>query len=192
MKKDAMLDSLDARERSYDNSANGINFTIRKVNLMFVFIVVVWIFFFNKYMIQNPVFFVYNVIMLSIVYATVLWANFFVKLLMSSAKAAVNSFDECNVFEKASQLSVIVYDNKLNNSNDETFSILTVCNCRSIDTTKMFILIALVRMVFVFVIVNSKEKNYTYFEEIQESKTFILNLHQKKHTEVFSNASFYK
>ena len=39
---------------------------------MFVFIVVVWIFFFNKYMIQNPVFFVYNVIMLSIVYAIVL------------------------------------------------------------------------------------------------------------------------
>ena len=66
-----MLDSLDARERSYDNSANGINFTIRKVNLMFVFIVVVWIFFFNKYMIQNPVFFVYNV-MLGIVYAIVL------------------------------------------------------------------------------------------------------------------------
>ena len=52
-----MLDSLDARERSYDNSANGINFTIRKVNLMFFFIVVVWIFLFNKYMIQNPVFF---------------------------------------------------------------------------------------------------------------------------------------
>ena len=67
VKKDAMLDSLDARERSYDNSANGINFTIGKVNLMFVFIVVVWIFFLNKYMIQNPVFFVYNVIMLSIV-----------------------------------------------------------------------------------------------------------------------------
>ena len=80
VKKDAMLDSLDARERSYDNSANGINFTIRKVNLMFVFIVVVWIFFFNKYMIQNPVFFVYNVIMLSIVYAIVLWANFYINL----------------------------------------------------------------------------------------------------------------
>ena len=63
VKKDAILDSLDARERSYDNSANRINFTIRKVNLMFVFIVVVWIFFFNKYMIQDPVFFVYNVIM---------------------------------------------------------------------------------------------------------------------------------
>ena len=57
VKKDAMLDSLDARERSYDNSANGINFTIRKVNLMFVFIVVVWIFSFNKYVIQGSVFF---------------------------------------------------------------------------------------------------------------------------------------
>ena len=67
VKKDAMLDSLDARERRYNNSGNGVNFTIRKVNLMFVFIVVVWIFFFNKYMIQNPVFFVY-----SIVYAIVL------------------------------------------------------------------------------------------------------------------------
>ena len=88
VKKDAMLDSLDAKERSYDNGTNGINFTISEVNLMFVFIVVVWIFFFNKYMIQNPVFFVYNV-MLSIVYAIVLWANFNVKLLMSSAKAAV-------------------------------------------------------------------------------------------------------
>ena len=72
VKKDAMLYSLDARARSYDNSANGINFTIRKENLMFVFIVVVWIFFFNKYMIQNPVFFVYNVIMSSIVNAIVL------------------------------------------------------------------------------------------------------------------------
>ena len=57
VKKDDMLDSLDGKERSYDNSTNGINFTIRKVNLMFVFIVVVWIFFFNKYVIQNPVFF---------------------------------------------------------------------------------------------------------------------------------------
>ena len=41
MKKDAMLDSLDAKERSYDNGTNGINFTISEVNLMFVFIVVV-------------------------------------------------------------------------------------------------------------------------------------------------------
>ena len=123
-----MLNSLDAKERSHDNSTNGINFTIRKVNLMFIFIVVVWIFFFNKYMIKNPLFFVYN---LSLVYAIVLWANFYVKLLMSSAKAAVNSFDKCNVFEKAAQLSVIVYDNKLRNSNDEAFSVNTVCNCRS-------------------------------------------------------------
>ena len=45
MKKDSVLDSLDAKERSYDNCTNGINFTIRKVNLMFVFIAVVWIFF---------------------------------------------------------------------------------------------------------------------------------------------------
>ena len=81
-------------------------------------------------MIQNPVFFVYNVIMLSIVYAIVLWVNFYEKLL-SSTKASVNSFDEYNVFEKAAHLSVIVYDNKLNDSNDEVFSINTVCNCRS-------------------------------------------------------------
>ena len=51
-----MLDSLDAKERNYDNNTNGIDFTIRKVNLMFVFIAVVWIFLFSKYMIQNPVF----------------------------------------------------------------------------------------------------------------------------------------
>ena len=51
---------------------------------------------------------------------------------MSSTKAAVNSFDECNVFEKAAQLSVILYGNKLNNSSDEAFSINTVCNCRSL------------------------------------------------------------
>ena len=63
VKKDAMLDSLDGEERSYDNSTNGNNFTIRKVNLMFVFIVVVWIFFFNKYVIQNPVFFVYAIVL---------------------------------------------------------------------------------------------------------------------------------
>ena len=44
-KKDAMLDSLDVKERSYDNSTNDVNFSIRVVNLMFVFIVVVWIFF---------------------------------------------------------------------------------------------------------------------------------------------------
>ena len=41
VKKDGTLDSLDARERSYDNSVNGINFTIRKVNLMFIFVVLV-------------------------------------------------------------------------------------------------------------------------------------------------------
>ena len=35
VKKDAMLDSLDAKQRSYDNIMNGINFTITKVNMMF-------------------------------------------------------------------------------------------------------------------------------------------------------------
>ena len=57
MKQEAKMDSLDAKERSYDYSTNGINFTIRKVNLMFVFTEVVWKFFFNKYVIQNPVVF---------------------------------------------------------------------------------------------------------------------------------------
>ena len=80
-------------------------------------------------MIQSPVFFVHNVMLP--IHVIVLWANFYVKLLMSSTKAAMNSFDECKVFEEAAQLSVIVYDNKLNNSNDEAFSINTVCNCRS-------------------------------------------------------------
>ena len=56
VRKDAMLDSLNAKERNYDNNTNGIDITIRKVNLMFVFIAVVWIFLFSKYMIQNPVF----------------------------------------------------------------------------------------------------------------------------------------
>ena len=34
VKKDTMLDSIDAKERSYNKSTNGIDFTIRKVNLM--------------------------------------------------------------------------------------------------------------------------------------------------------------
>ena len=38
VKKDAMLDSLDARKRSYDNSANGINFTIRKISFYVTYI----------------------------------------------------------------------------------------------------------------------------------------------------------
>ena len=186
------------KERNYDNSTNGINFTIRKVNLMFVFIVVVWIFFFNKYMIQNPVIFVY-LVMLPIVYTFVLWADFYMKLLMSSAKAAVNNFDECNIFKKAAQLSVIVYDNKLNNSNDEAFSINIQSVTVDLDTTNLFILIALVHMVFVFVIVSPAEYQRKEFHvfwreigEIQEGETFTSNLHQKKHTEVFPNASFYK
>ena len=37
VRKDVMLDSLNAKERNYDNNTNGIDFTIRKVKLMFVF-----------------------------------------------------------------------------------------------------------------------------------------------------------
>ena len=67
------MDSPDARERSYDNSTNGVNFTIRKVNLTFFFYCnIAWILFFNKYMIQNPVFFLYNFIISSNVHAIVL------------------------------------------------------------------------------------------------------------------------
>ena len=110
---------------------------------------------FNKYMIQSPVFFVHNVMLP--IHVIVLWANFYVKLLMSSTKAAMNSFDECKVFEEAAQLSVIVYDNKLNNSNDEAFSINIQSVTVDLDTTNLFILIALVRMVFVFVIVSPAE-----------------------------------
>ena len=72
---------------------------------------------------------------------------------MSSTKAAVNSFDECNVFEEAAQLSVymIVYDNKLNNSNHEAFSINIQSLTVDLDTTNLFILIALICVVFVTV-----------------------------------------
>ena len=70
---------------------------------------------------------------------------------MSSTKAAVNSFDECNVFEEAAQLSVIVYDNKLNNSNHEAFSISIQSLTVDLDTTNLFILIALTCVVFVTV-----------------------------------------
>ena len=40
-------------------------------------------------------------------------------------------FLKATVFEKAAQLSVLVYDNKLNDRNNEAFSTNTVCNCRS-------------------------------------------------------------
>ena len=65
-----------------------------------------------------------------------------------SNKSCRDSFDECNVFKEATQLSVIIYDNKLNN---EAFSINTVCNCRSrYDRCVYFNR----PMVFVFVIVS--------------------------------------
>ena len=64
-----------------------------------------------------------------------------------------------------------------------------------LDTTDLFILIALVHIVFAFVIVSPEEyqrKEFHVFEEILEGKTFTSSLHWKKHTEVFPNASFYK
>ena len=64
VKKDAMLDSLNARERSHDNSANGSSESYVCFHCSYMHIL------FDKYMIQNPIF-VY-VILLHIVYAIVL------------------------------------------------------------------------------------------------------------------------
>ena len=64
-----------------------------------------------------------------------------------------------------------------------------------LDTTNLFILIALVHIVFVFVIVSPEEYQrieFHVFEEILEGMTFTSSLHWKKHTEAFPNASFYK
>ena len=111
---------------------------------------------------------------------------------MSPTNAPVNSFDECNVFEKVAQLSVIVYDNnKLNDSNDEAFSINTVWNCRSRYANFVYFNRPHTHGIRVRdrkLRQNTKEKNYTCFEEILEGKTFTSNLHHKKHTEVFLNA----
>ena len=60
---------------------------------------------------------------------------------MSSTKAAVNSFAECNAFEEAAQFSVILSDNKLTNSNDEAFSINIQSVTVDLDTTNLFIII---------------------------------------------------
>ena len=73
----------------------------------------------NKCIILNSVFLIHIVIILASVYATLLGVTF----LMSSTEAAMNSLHECDIFEKAIQLSVIVHDD-----NNESFSIK---NCRS-------------------------------------------------------------
>jgi hypothetical protein len=79
---------------------------------MFLFIVILWIFLFNKCTIQNHILLVQNVMILSSVYATLLWAKFYVTLWMSSTNAVMNAIDKCDLFDKAVQLSVIVRDNK--------------------------------------------------------------------------------
>ena len=84
----------------------------------------------------------------------------------------------------------IVYDKKLNYSNDEAFSISTGCNCKS--RYDKFVYFNRPRTHGIRAQHNTKEKSFTYFEEIQESKAFTWNLHQKEHTEVLPNASFYK
>lgn len=54
-----------------------------------------------------------------------LWVfNFCVNFLMSSTRAAMNTFEECDLFEKAMQFSVISHDD----DDDESFLIK---NCRS-------------------------------------------------------------
>ena len=101
---------------------------------------------------------------------------------MSSAKAAVNSFDECNVFEKAAQLSVILYGNKLNNSSDEAFSINTVCNCRSLYDKFVYFNRPSTRGISVRDRKPSRipKKRITYFEEIQECIRRLLRTYIRK------------
>ena len=63
---------------------------------MFVFIVVYGYFFLMNTWSKILCFLTCSVV----TYCFVMWANFYIKLLMSSAKAAMNSFDECNVSTK--------------------------------------------------------------------------------------------
>ena len=85
-----------------------------------------------------------------------------------------------NIFEKAAQLSVIVYDNKLNDSNDEKFVYfdrphmhgIRVRDCEPSRIPKKWITHILKK-----------------FRKVRHLfRTYI----KKKHTEVFLNASFYK
>lgn len=94
------------------------------MNLIFLFIVFSWFISFNKFIILNISFIVHNIVILTSVYATLMGASFCVNLLMSSTLAAMNSFNDCDIFDKAIPLSAIVHDN----NNNESFSIK---NCRS-------------------------------------------------------------
>ena len=108
-----MLDSVEVKEEIEDAKRNIDNlFFSTKVNLLFLLIVLLWIFLLKK-----------CVMILVGVYATLMGVNFYMNFLMSSTRAAMNTFHECDLFNKATQLSVIANDN-----DDESF---LIGNCRS-------------------------------------------------------------
>ena len=119
-----MLDSVEVKEEIEDAKRNIDNlFLSTKVNLLFLFIVLLWIFLLKKCIILNTVYLVHNGMILVGVYATLMGVNFYMNFLMSSTRAAMNTFHECDLFNKATQLSVIASD-----ENDESF---LIGNCRS-------------------------------------------------------------
>ena len=102
------------------------------MNLLFLLIVLLWIFLLNKCIILNTVFLVHNIVILAGVSATLMGVNFCVNFLMSSTRAAMNTFDECDLFEKAMQFSVIAHDDDDDDNDDDADdeSFFTK-NCRS-------------------------------------------------------------
>jgi hypothetical protein len=99
-----------------------------KVDLfLFLFIVILWDILIDKCIILNTVLLYQNVMILSSVYVILLCDKFFLILLMSSIQTAmINTFDKCDLFDKAVQLSVIVRNNKSNNNES-----VLIKNCRS-------------------------------------------------------------
>ena len=95
------------------------------MNLLFLLIVLLWIFLLQKCIILNTVCLVHNVMILVGVYATV---TFYVNFLVYSTRAAMNTFHECDLFDKATQLSVIVNEDDDDDDDDESF---LIGNCRS-------------------------------------------------------------
>ena len=121
-----MLDSVEVKEEIEDANIDNI-FLSTKVNLLFLLIVLLWIFLLKKCIILNTVFLVHDIMILAGVYAILMGVNFCVNFLMSSTLAAMNTFDECDLFEKAMQFSVIAHDD---DDDDDDESFLTK-NCRS-------------------------------------------------------------
>ena len=129
LQEDALLDSVEVKEETEDAKRNIDNiFLSTKVNLLFLLIVLLWIFLLKKCIILNTVFLVHNIVILAGVSATLMSVNFCVNFLMSSTRAAMNTFDECDLFEKAMQFSVIAHDDNDDDADDESFF---TKNCRS-------------------------------------------------------------